>query len=150
MKFFKQYFVPEKIKKVADLLKAKLLAPNDPLVKEGDPVDSFYILKEGKLQKSTNVKVDYKNKWPHSVENGQTQWKVKEIVKDMTYIINYEKGDVLGFYDIIYPNQKYIRTERIVAQEDTMVYYLNLHDFNNIFDKEEHHIFKDYYRRNYP
>jgi hypothetical protein len=47
----------------------------------------------------------------------------------MQYTINYWSGDILGYQDIISPNQNNTRTETIDAVEDTFVLVLTKMQF---------------------
>ena len=68
----------------------------------------------------------------------------------VTYTIEYKKNDILGYIDIIMPNEKGSRTEEIKAITGCFVLYINKMDFANIFDYEDSEIFKEYHRRMYP
>ena len=47
----------------------------------------------------------------------------------MQYTIYFKEGDIVGYFDLIEPNEDHIRSETIDAVEDSFVLYINKLNF---------------------
>ena len=59
--------------------------------------------------------MNYENRWPIITNEGKKKWEKRIVAKEITYTIKYQAGDILGYYDIVYPNDKNLRTETVDA-----------------------------------
>ncbi|KAL4493069.1 hypothetical protein ABPG72_003154 [Tetrahymena utriculariae] len=147
---FFRHFRADKVEKLCDEIKARFLAPKECLFKETDPIDNFYIVKQGLLIKTMQVELEQQNKWPNKDENGQVYWENFIQGKKVIYTIEFTGGDIVGYYDMMIPNEQGVRTETIDSIQDTFVLYISKNIFNLIFDEDDMLIFREHHRKKYP
>lgn len=94
--FFKN-FKEEKIDKMCEELKGKFMSTKDCLYKVGDPIDNFYIVKNGVLAKSVVVDMEYSNRWPVASK----KWLKRTVVTRLKIPLKYETKSLLGYYEIV-------------------------------------------------
>lgn len=76
------------------------------------------------------VELEQQNRWPNKDENGHVYWENYIQSKKVTYTIDFTAGDILGYYDIMIPNENGVRTETIDSISDTFVLFINRNIFN--------------------
>jgi hypothetical protein len=86
---FFRHFRQEKVEKLADEIKVRFLAPKENLFFERDPVDGFYVVKNGNLNQKVYVNLERQNKWPSKAKSGRKNWSKRVISSRMQYTINY-------------------------------------------------------------
>lgn len=92
------------------------------LYKKGDPSETFYIIKEGKVSVETSVDIQKENKWPV----GTKEWKIKKTIRTVLYKITLEVGSWFGEIEII---RRVNRLNKVIALSDCYILYLNANKF---------------------
>lgn len=88
-------------------------------------------MKKGHLIKTIEVDLEQTNKWPNKEgAEGKIYWEAYTQRKKVTYTINFTEGDIVGYYDLIKPNEEEKRTETIDSIQDTFILFINKNVFN--------------------
>ena len=98
----------EEINTLAKLLVEKTFAPGDTIVKEGDPVDSFYLLVEGTAEVR---KMNYETNPPQY---------------DVVALLNAEKNDAIGLNETGFYSLTGLRTATVVAKTEVLALFLTI------------------------
>ncbi|CAD8163715.1 unnamed protein product [Paramecium pentaurelia] len=145
--FFKN-FQPHKIQRLCEDLKGKFMSTKDCLYKVGDPIDNFYIVKNGTLVKKVVVNLEKSNRWPVKTK----VWLQNTVATRQEITIKYETQSLLGYYEIVTQETLGLksRTEEINALDDCFLLYIPRAKFQDIFDVDDQKRFRELFLKLYP
>ncbi|CAK73896.1 unnamed protein product (macronuclear) [Paramecium tetraurelia] len=145
--FFKN-FQPHKIQRLCEDLKGKFMSAKDCLYKVGDPIDNFYIVKNGILVKKVVVNLEKSNRWPVKTK----VWLQNTVATRQEITIKYETQSLLGYYEIVTQETLGLksRTEEINAFDDCFLLYIPRAKFQDIFDVDDQKRFRELFLKLYP
>ncbi|KRX04563.1 Cyclic nucleotide-binding protein [Pseudocohnilembus persalinus] len=140
------------IEKLTQDSRIKLLANKDVLYQPGDYIDGFYIIKRGQLVKKIKVQSQQKNQWPVKNPQDDSQYsEIKKIKKDLIYQIEYQKGDLVGYQDLVTKDKtQNTRNDTVEAIDETIVIFIPKLTFMYTFQESDFYIFREYYQKQIP
>jgi CRP-like cAMP-binding protein len=101
---------PNETEILASLMVEKRFAAGDTIIKEGDPVDSFYLIANGTAEVRH---ITYENRQPH-----------------IEYVATLKDGDAIGLSESGFFSLSSKRTATVVAISDMLTLYLSIPEFH--------------------
>lgn len=98
----------EEVEMLASLLVPKEYKPGETIVKEGEPVDSFYLLVKGEAEVQ---KITYQGTTPE----------IKTVA-----VLTAEHGDAIGLNETGFYSLSGLRTATVIAKTDVVALYLTI------------------------
>ncbi|CAG9332721.1 unnamed protein product [Blepharisma stoltei] len=120
-----------KVQRLSSFMIVKNYQAGEVLFNRGDTSNTFYVIKQGKVEIQVYIDVERQNKWPTASQ----QWKIMQI--NRKYIINLQTllpGDFFGEADLI---DDCPRQTRAICTEPTTCLTINKSEFFEVFSNKD-------------
>jgi CRP-like cAMP-binding protein len=119
----------EEIIQLADLLRTRHIEPGQVIVKEGDPVDSFYLIAVGVAEVRREV--------------------IKEGVPETEFVATLSAGGSIGLNETGFYSISGKRTATVIAQTEMILFHLSVTEFRGFALANSHinHVMREYSQR---